>query len=306
MGRFILRRALHGIVVVFLVSVVVFVVTRLIGDPVEVMLPIEATPEQRAEFAAQLGFDRSIPVQFLDYLGDAVRLDFGDSLWQHRPAMDIVLEHLPRTLYLLGLSIGVAIILAIPIGILASLRPGGVVDKIVTSASLVGLSIPNFWLGTMLILLVSVQLGWLPTSGAGSWRNLILPALTFALPAMARIGLMVRSSMIDELNRQYVQMARAKNISRLRIVGLHAFKNAAVPVLSLAGWELIRALAGYSVVVETVFAYPGLGFLALQTIHRQDLILLQAIVFTVAILTVTINAATDIAYTRIDPRIKLT
>jgi peptide/nickel transport system permease protein len=292
--------------VVFLVSVVVFVVTRLIGDPVEVMLPIEATPEQRAEFAAQLGFDRSIPVQFLDYLGDAVRFDFGDSLWQHRPAMEIVLEHLPRTLYLLGLSIGVAIILAIPIGILASLRPGGAVDKIVTSSSLVGLSIPNFWLGTMLILLVSVQLGWLPTSGAGSWRNLILPALTFALPAMARIGLMVRSSMIDELNRQYVQMARAKNISRLRIVGLHAFKNAAVPVLSLAGWELIRALAGYSVVVETVFAYPGLGFLALQTIHRQDLILLQAIVFTVAILTVTINAATDIAYTRIDPRIKLT
>lgn len=304
MGRFALRRIAHGALVVFLVSVVVFVITRLIGDPVQVMLPIEASAEQRAAFAAQLGFDRPILVQFVDYLTRAVQFDFGDSLWQNRSAMDIVLEHLPRTLFLVGLSMAVAVLLAIPIGMIASLRPGGIVDKAVTSSSLVGLSIPNFWLGTMLILVVAVRLGWLPTSGSGTVRHLILPAITFALPALARIGMMVRSSMIDELNKPYIQMARAKDISRVRVIVLHAFKNASVPVLSLSGWELIRALAGYSVVVETVFAYPGLGFLAIQSIERQDLILLQAIVFVVAVMIVTINVLIDIAYKGIDPRIK--
>jgi peptide/nickel transport system permease protein len=305
MGRFILTRLMHGAVVVFLVSVIVFIVTRLIGDPVQVMLPLEATAEQRAAFAAQLGFDRSIPVQFIDYLGDAVRLDFGDSLWQNRPAMDIVFEHLPRTLFLVLASIGIATILAVPIGIVAALRPGSTLDRLTTSSSLVGLSIPNFWLGMMLILIFAVHLRWLPTSGAGSLRHLVLPAVTFALPATARIAMMVRSAMIDELNKPYVQMARAKNLSRTRIIGLHAFKNASVPVLTLSGWELIRALAGFSVVVETVFAYPGLGLLAIQSINRQDLILLQSIVFIVALMIVVVNVLMDIAYKGIDPRIKL-
>lgn len=305
MGRFILRRMLHGVVVVFLVSVVVFVVTRLIGDPVQVMLPLEASEEQRAAFAARLGFDRSIGVQFLDYVGDAVRFDFGDSLWQNRPAMGIVLEHLPRTLRLVGASILLAVLMAVPMGVVASLRPGGWVDRVTTSTSLVGLSIPNFWLGTMLILLVSVRFGWLPTSGSGSLRHLVLPALTFALPATARIAMMVRSSMIDELNQSYLQMARAKNLGRARTVGLHAFKNASGPVMTISGWELINALAGYSVVVETVFAYPGLGQLAIQSIERQDLILLQAIVFVVAVMIVLVNVLVDIAYKVVDPRIQL-
>lgn len=305
MGRFILRRVLHGAVVVFLVSVVVFVVTRLIGDPVQVMLPLEATEEQRAAFAAQLGFDQPIIVQFANYIGDAVRLDFGDSLWQDRPAMEIVFEHLPRTVFLVLGSIAIAVVLAIPIGIFAALRPGSIVDRVTTSSSLIGLSVPNFWLGMMLILLFAVRLGWLPTSGSGSLKHLVLPAVTFALPATARIGMMVRSSMIDELNKPYVQMARAKNLARTRVIGLHAFKNASVPVMTLSGWELIRALAGFSVVVETVFAYPGLGLLAIQSINRQDLILLQSIVFVVALMIVFVNVLMDIAYKGIDPRIQL-
>lgn len=305
MGRFILRRVMHGAVVVFLVSVIVFVVTRLIGDPVQVMLPLEASEEQRAVFAAQLGFDRSIPVQFIDYLGDAIRFDFGNSLWQDRPAMEIVFEHLPRTLFLVMASIGIAVVLSIPIGIMAALRPGSLLDRVTTSGSLVGLSLPNFWLGMMLILIFAVRLGWVPTSGSGTWQHLLLPAVTFALPATARIAMMVRSSMIDELNQPYVQMARAKNLARLRIIGLHAFKNASVPVMTLSGWELIRALAGFSVVVETVFAYPGLGLLAIQSINRQDLILLQSIVFVVALMIVIVNVLMDIAYKSVDPRIKL-
>lgn len=305
MGRFALRRIGHGLLVVLLVTVFVFVVTRLIGDPVRVMLPLEATAEQRAAFAAQLGFDQPIPVQFVDYLGDAVRLDFGESLWQDRPAMDIVFTALPRTLVLVVAAVALATALAVPLGIVAALRPGRWLDRLATTSSLVGLSVPNFWLGMMLILLFGVWLGWLPTSGSGGIRFLILPILTLALPAMARLVMIVRSSMIDELNQQYTQMARAKNLPFWRVVGLHAFKNASVPVLTMSGWELIRALAGYSVVVETVFAYPGLGFLAIQSITRQDLILLQAIVFVIAVMIVVVNIGMDLLYKVIDPRIKL-
>lgn len=305
MGRFAARRVVHGLIVVFGVTVVVFVVTRLIGDPVRIMLPLEATEAQRAAFAHELGFDRSIPIQFLDYLGDILRLDFGNSLWQDRSAMAIVFEHLPRTLILVGASIALAVVIAIPLGILASLRPGSILDRLSTTTGLVGLSVPNFWLGAMLILLFSVQLGMFPTSGSGSIKHAILPVVTFALPAAARLTMMVRSSMIDELNKQYIQMARAKNLPFIRTVGLHAFKNASVPVMTLTGWEFIRALAGFSVVVETVFAYPGLGFLAIQSIRRQDLVLLQAIVFTVALMIVVVNVLMDVAYKSVDPRIKL-
>ncbi|MBW3663887.1 MAG: ABC transporter permease [Actinobacteria bacterium] len=305
MGRFALRRVIHGIVVVFGVTVVVFVVTRLIGDPVRVMLPLEASLEQRAAFAAELGFDRSIPAQFASYLGDIVRFDFGESLWQDRSAMAIVFEHLPRTLILVSASIVLAVVIAVPLGIVASLRPGSILDRVSTTLGLIGLSIPNFWLGAMLILLFSVTFGWFPTSGSGTLKHAVLPVVTFALPAAARLTMMVRSSMIDELNKQYVQMARAKNLPFMRTVGLHAFKNASVPVMTLTGWEYIRALAGFSVVVETVFAYPGLGFLAIQSIRRQDLILLQAIVLTVALMIVVVNVLMDVAYKAVDPRIKL-
>lgn len=306
MGRFLLKRVVQGAIVVLGVTVIVFVVTRLIGDPVKVMLPLEATAEQRAAFAAQLGFDRPIWEQFVDFIGSAVTFDFGNSLWQDRPAIDIVVEALPRTLVLVSLSILLAVVIAVPLGIVASLRPGGFWDKVVVTMSLSGLSVPNFWLGLLLILVFAVQLGWLPTFGSGTIRHAILPAVTFALPAAARLVMLTRSSMIDELNKSYIQLAKAKNLPFLRLVGPHAFRNAAVPVVTMAGWELIRALAGFSVIVETVFAWPGLGFLAIQSINRQDLILLQAIVFVVALMIVVINLFIDIAYRAIDPRVKLT
>ncbi len=306
MGRFLLKRVVQGAFVVLGVTVIVFVVTRLIGDPVKVMLPLEATAEQRAAFAAQLGFDRPIWEQFVDFLGSAVTFDFGNSLWQDRPAIDIVVEALPRTLVLVSLSILLAVVIAVPLGIVASLRPGGFWDKVVVTMSLSGLSVPNVWLGLLLILVFAVQLGWLPTFGSGTIQHAILPAVTFALPAAARLVMLTRSSMIDELNKSYIQLAKAKNLPFLRLVGPHAFRNAAVPVVTMAGWELIRALAGFSVIVETVFAWPGLGFLAIQSINRQDLILLQAIVFVVALMIVVINLFIDIAYRVIDPRVKLT
>lgn len=305
MGRYVIKRFWYGVIVIFGVTIIVFVVTRLIGDPVKVMLPLEATLEQRAAFEKRLGLDRPIPVQFLEFMGDIARLDFGNSLWQHRPAMEIVFEKLPLTLILSFVGIGFAFVISIPLGIIAALRPGGVSDRSTVFFSLIGLSVPQFWLGLLFIIIFAVQLRWLPTSGVATPFHIILPALTMGLPALARMFMIVRSSMIDELNQQYVKTGFAKGLPFYRVVGIHAMRNAALPVLTLCGWELIRAVAGYSVVVETVFAWPGLGMTAIQAIERGDLILLQAIVFTVAIIVVLINILMDVAYTIIDPRLKL-
>jgi peptide/nickel transport system permease protein len=300
-----LVRIWHGLIVIVGVSVVVFVVTRLIGDPVKIMLPLEATEAQRAAFAAELGLDKSIPAQFWDYVQGLLRLDLGDSLWQNRPALQIVLERLPSTLLLVATSIVIAVAVALPLGVIAARNPGGLVDRLTVVLSLVLLSVPQFWLGLLLILVFAVTLGWLPSGGSGSVAHLILPALTLAIPTMTRLVMITRSQMIDELNAQYVRTVEAKGLSTWRIVGVHAGRNAAVPVLTLVSWEFIRILSGYTVVVETVFAWPGLGRLALQSIQRQDLILLQAVVFVIAVLVVLFNLAIDFAYRAIDPRITL-
>lgn len=305
MGKYIIKRFWYGIIIIFGVTIIVFVVTRLIGDPVKVMLPLEATLEQRAAFEKRLGLDRPIPVQFIEFMGDIARLDFGNSLWQHRPAMEIVFEKLPLTLLLSFVGIGFAFVISIPLGIIAALRPGGISDRSTVFFSLIGLSVPQFWLGLLFIIVFAVQLRWLPTSGVATPFHIILPALTMGLPTLARMVMIVRSSMIDELNQQYVKTGFAKGLPFYRVVGIHAMRNAALPVVTLCGWELIRAIAGYSVVVETVFAWPGLGMTAIQAIERDDLILLQAIVFTVAIIVVLINILMDVVYTIIDPRLKL-
>ncbi len=306
MGRFIFRRLVHGLIVILGVTIIVFVVTRMVGDPVKVMMPLESTEEQRAAFKKQLGLDRPIHIQFIDFMAGIARLDFGESLWQKRPAMDIVFEKLPMTLLLTAVGVGLACVFAIPLGIVSALRPGGLADRVTIFGSLLGLSLPQFWLGLLFIILFAVQLRILPTSGAATPSHIILPALTMALPTLARLVMLVRSAMIDELNQQYVKTGFAKGLPFIRVVGIHALKNAGLPIMTLIGWEVIRSLAGYSVVVETVFAWPGIGLTAIQAIERDDLILIQAIVFTAAISVVLINIAMDFIYKLIDPRLKLT
>jgi peptide/nickel transport system permease protein len=303
-GAFVIRRLYHGIYVVLGVTIVVFVVTRVIGDPVSAMLPMETSAAQRAAFAQQLGLDRPLYIQFIDFLADVAHLNLGESLWQHRPVTQIVFEKLPITLYLVGTAMALAIVLSIPLGIMAALKPGRIADRITVVLSLIGLSVPQFWLGVLLILLFAVDLRWLPTSGSGDVSHLILPALTLAVPAMTRILMVVRSSMMDELNTQHIKVAIAKGLPFRRVIGVHALRNIAIPVMTLAGWETVRALAGYSVVVETVFAWPGLGLAAVQAIERQDLILLQGIVFYVAVMVVIINIGLDLAQKLVDPRVK--
>jgi peptide/nickel transport system permease protein len=305
MIRFLLRRIGQGLLVVIGVTMVVFVATRLVGDPVKVMLPLSATAEQRAAFTHQIGLDKPIAEQFVAFVGDLATLNFGDSLWQRQPAMHIVFQKLPNTLILIACGLGLAIILSVPLGALAALRPGGIADRITTFGGLLGLSVPQFWLGLLLIVFFAVKLRLLPTSGIGGPSHIILPAITMALPSLARLMMIVRSSVIDELNQQYIRTARAKGLNFGQVLFSHAMRNALVPFLTLAGWEFINALAGYTVVVESVFAWPGLGHTALKAIDHSDLFLLQAIVFTVAILIVLVNIAMDVVYKMIDPRIKL-
>jgi peptide/nickel transport system permease protein len=306
MGRYIARRLVQGLVVVFGVTVFVFVITRLVGDPVKFMLPLSATPAQRAARSAALGLDRSIPVQFVHFLGDLVRLDLGQSTYvRGHSALSVVFDYFPRTLQLVGLGMLVAAVLSVPLGVIASRKPGGVTDRVLTTLSLIGLSMPQFFLGFVLLIGFTVKLHWFE-SGPGPWtRNLILPALCLALPAIGRLSIVVRSSMIDELNTQYVKVARAKGMSERRILGVHALRNAGVPYVTLLGWELIRALAGYTVVVESVFNWPGLGFMAKTAIQNQDFYLIQAIVFVVAVIVVILNIIIDIAYKLLDPRVHL-
>lgn len=285
------------------VTTLVFVITRLIGDPVQAMLPVDASAADRLLLAQALGLDRPLGAQYLNYLADVLRFDFGSSLWQQRPAAEIVFERLPATLFLCVSAVLLAALAGVPLGVLSALRPGRWADRLAVTASLAGLSLPQFWLGLLLILLFAVHLNWLPSSGSEGAGAALLPVLTLALPALGRVAMMVRSLMIDQLNASYVRTATAKGLRLYRVVLVHALRNAAVPITALAGWEFAAMLAGHTVVVETVFAWPGLGQTAIQAISRQDLVLLQAIVFFVAFFIVAVNLALDVVYRLLDPRI---
>ncbi len=305
MGRYIVRRVFQGLIVVFGVTVFVFIVTRVIGDPVKFMLPLSATPEQREARREAMGLNEPLLQQFVTFLGDLLKGDLGESTYVRGvPALDVVFDFLPRTLQLVACGMTIAVIVSVPLGVIASRKPGGTTDRVLTTLSLVGLSMPQFFLGYILLITFTVRLTWFET-GPGGWQNLILPSICLALPAIGRLSMVVRSSMIDELNTQYVKVAKAKGLSQRRILGVHAMKNAGIPYVTLLGWEVIRAVAGYTVVVETVFNWPGLGFMATTAIKNQDFYLIQAIVFVVAIMVVVINIGIDVAYKALDPRVKL-
>jgi peptide/nickel transport system permease protein len=306
MTAYLIRRLLQSILVIVGVSVVVFIITRAIGDPARMMMPLEATDEQVEQFREHMGFNDPIWVQFWDWAKKAVRGDFGDSLWQRTPAMGLVLERMPATLLLCFTAITLAVLASLPLGILAALRPRSWLDKLTTSISLIGVCIPDFWLGLMLILVLSVAIHLFFTSGYGTWRHLVLPAITLAARPWGRITQIVRTSMMDEMHRTYMMTARAKGLTEQKVIITHALKNASIPIVTLAAWELTRMLAGYTIVVETVFAWPGFGQLAMQAIERRDLTLIQADVFVVALIVVGMNIAIDFVYATLDPRVRLT
>jgi peptide/nickel transport system permease protein len=283
----------------------VFVITRAIGDPARMMLPLEATEEQVEAFRDKMGFNDPLWVQFWNWGKNAIRGDFGDSLWQRTDAMHLVLERMPATLLLCSTAIVIAVAASLPLGILAALRPRSWLDKATTSFSLIGVCIPDFWLGLMMILLFAVALRLFFTSGYGTWKHLMLPAVALAARPWGRITQIVRTSMMDEMHRTYMMTARAKGLTERNVIMSHALKNASIPIVTLAAWELTRMLAGYTIVVETVFAWPGFGQLAMQAIERRDLTLIQADVFVVALIVVVMNIAIDLVYAMLDPRVRL-
>lgn len=304
MARFIVKRLLIGALVVLLVSTAVFFITRVVANPENAFLPIDASEAQRVSVRAFLGLDDSLLTQYRRFIGNLLRGNLGDSFWQPgKSAMSIVLDRLPATLALNVVAMILAILFAVPMGIAAALKPGSMLDRSVTTISLLGLSSPQFWIGYMLILIFGVHLKWLPTSGANELLSITLPALALALPTAGKIAQMMRSTAIDEFDRAYMMTAESKGLGRMYCITHHALRNSLVPVLTQSSFEFARMLAGYSVVVEHVFAWPGVGQLTIQALGQQDLLLLQAIVIVVAVMIVIVNLTTDVLYTVIDPRI---
>lgn len=306
MLTFLARRLAYSLIVIAGVLVVVFVTTRLIGDPARIILPATATQADYEIQRSRMGLDQPILAQFAQFVAGAVRGDFGESLWSPgTSAMSLVVERLPATLQLVLAGVGLAMFVSIPAGLLAARRPRSLLDRTVTVLSLAWFSVPNFLVGIVLIIVFAVGLGWFYTSGFGTIRHLVLPAVAVALPIAGRMTQFVRSALIDEFSRPYIATARSKGVSEPTIAVRHALRNAAIPILTLGGWEFTRQLAGYTVAVEVVFAWPGVGQLAAQAILRRDFTVIAADVFLVAIIVVMINLVIDMLYMVLDPRIKV-
>jgi peptide/nickel transport system permease protein len=304
MKIYFLRRLLQSLLVLFGVSFVVFLILYLTGDPALILLPPDASIEDVRRFREAMGFNDPFIVQYGRFLGGALRGDFGQSVRHGEPAFALVVERLPATFELSGAALLVALSLAIPAGIVSAVRRNTPVDYVSTVTALLGQSMPTFWLGIMLILVFSVQLNLLPSSGRGGLEHLIMPAVTLGLFTTARIMRLTRSGMLEVLGQDYIRTARAKGVSDQPVVWKHALKNAAIPIVTIVGIELGTLLGG-AVITETIFAWPGVGRLSVQAIYNRDYPVVQAAVFLLASTFVIVNLVVDVLYTYLDPRIRL-
>src|SRR4030095_9465875 len=303
MKAYLIRRLWQSVLVLLGVSVVVFLILHLTGDPAALLLPPDATAEDLEKLRAALGFNDPVAVQYLRFLRGAVQGNFGESLRHGEPAMTLVAERLPATFQLAGASLVIALALAIPARIVPAAQPKKPVDYIATVVALLGQAMPTFWLGIMLILIFSVRLGWFPSSGRGDLEHLVLPAITLGLFTTARITRLTRSGMLEVLGQDYIRTARAKGVSEPPVVWKHALRNASIPIVTIVGIEL-GTLFGGSVITETIFAWPGVGRLSVQAIFNRDYPVVQAAVFLLASTFVIVNFLVDIVYTYLDPRIR--
>ncbi|MFT4008958.1 MAG: ABC transporter permease [Nocardioidaceae bacterium] len=280
-----------------------FLLGRLAGDPTVQMLGPAATQEQRDALSHQLGLDRPLIVQYLDYLKGVFTGDLGQSLQFYQSNLTMILDRLPYTLELVAAGMTLAVLIGVPLGTLAATREGTWCDRSASALALLGQSIPVFWLGMMLVVLFAVKLGWLPAGQAGSWKNLVLPAITMALYPMAHIARLTRASMGEALQEPYIDSARARGLTRSRIVWKHAFKNAMMPIVTIVALQAGILLSG-AVAIEYVYSWPGIGQLALQAVQFRDFPLVQAIVVFGAITFVVLNLAVDIIQSIVDPRVR--
>lgn len=303
MARYVARRLIQSLFVLVVVLTLVFFAGRVIGNPAVLILGPEARADDVKTLEKRFGYDQPPIVQFGRYARGVLSGDFGNSWWQLRPALPMALERLPATLKLAGVTMLFALPLAMLLGSLAAWRPGSLVDKAVNVISLTGASAVDFWIGLMLILLFAVQLRLLPTSGSGSLKFIILPALTLSLRPLGRVAQVTRSAMLDQLSKPYIKTARAKGFRERKIVLGQALKNAFIPIITLSGDEAISTLNG-AVVVETVFAWPGLGLLIVSAVTNRDLPLIEALVFVVAVMIIVTNLLVDLTYSYLDPKVR--
>lgn len=302
--KYLLRRMLQAIPLLFMASLAVFLLIHLTpGDPVRLMLGERASDEQVALVRAQMGLDRSLPEQYLRFIGRAIQGDLGMSIRGVRPAAELIWLALPATLLLAAAALSLAVVIGLPVGILAALKPGSIFDNVALFFALLGQSIPSFWLGLTLISFMALRWRFFPTSGYGDWQHLVLPALSLA-PFLAGIIIRItRTSFIDVLRQDYIRTAYAKGFARSPVIHRHALRNALLPIVTILGLQT-GALLGGAVVTETVFGWPGIGQLAVNALANRDYPVVQGVVLVSALIFVVINLLVDLLYSVLDPRIR--
>lgn len=304
MGRFLLRRVVLTIPVLLGVATLVFALIHLVpGDPAQAMLGDSAAPSDVAELRTKLGLDRPLLAQYQRYMVGLVRGDLGTSFRYGTPVGHEIAQRMGPTTELALTAMVVAVVIAIPLGVLAALFRGTAIDQAATTASLLGMAMPNFWLGPALALVFAAGLGWLPVSGSGTWAHLVLPSVTLGAALAAITARMTRASLGDELRELYVLAARARGLSRARAVVAHAFRNSLIPVVTILGLQLGAVLTG-TIITETIFAWPGVGRLLIQAINFRDYPLVQGCILLISVTYVTMNLVVDVAYAWLDPRIR--
>ena len=303
MRRFVLRRLGYALISLFLLSLTIFLLVRVTGDPTVLLVEPGASRADMDALRTELGLDRSLAVQYVSFVRDVVRGDFGRSFYYRTPVLELYASRLPNSLLLALTAMAFSLILGIPTGILAAVRVGGWWDSAGKIFALLGLSMPSFWTGLLMILFFSVYLGWLPSSGAGSILHVLMPAFALGWYFAAAHMRLTRSSMLEVLGSEYVKLARLKGLPEALVIGKHAFKNALIPVLTLAGINLVLMI-NVAVVVETVFAWPGVGRLLYEGIAFRDFPVVQASVVLGGSMIVIVNVVVDILYAVIDPRIR--
>lgn len=304
--KYVLRRTLAALPILFLVSVLVFAIIRLApGDPIRIMVGIGSgvTEDTIKNIRAQWGLDDPLYVQYGKWLAHMVQGDFGQSISSQVPVSELLAARIPATLKLNIVGYLMAFAIALPIGIVSATRQYSAVDFFGTAFALFGISIPNFWLGLMLMYLFSLRLGWLPTSGTGTWAHYVLPGFTLGVGLAGGMVRMLRSSLLDVLRQDYVTVARAKGLAEVRVLMKHALKNALIPVVTLLGFYLAYILSG-TILIETIFAWPGMGRLSIQALYGRDYPVVQAVVLVGAAMVVVANVVVDIVYAFLDPRIR--
>lgn len=303
MSRYLLGRLLQAVVTLFILVTIVFFLGRATGNPAALILGSEATPQAVAQLTHQLGLDKPLYIQYWQYLGQLFHGNFGASIHFDQPALSIYFNRLPITLELSGTAFALSIVLAIILGVLAGSHRHQFIDRIASLIAVLGISIPNFWLGILLVEFFAVRLGWLPVAGFNSPSSLVLPAITLAGFGLAAMTRLLRSSIIDSLDSEYVLFARSKGIAEGTVIWKHALKNALLPLLTYAGMNFGILLSG-SIVVETVFAFPGVGWLSYEALTYRDFPLIQTVAILSGTLVIIANFLTDLLYSVINPKVK--